>query len=63
MKTMIIWLLISVSTGTHNKGDVSIIERFTDLNQCKAMRQSILSISSEVENNVAMRCIQAEVIK
>ena len=41
MSTTLLWLLIAVSDGGNNAGNVSVVARFVDVRQCEATRQAI----------------------
>ena len=57
MNTMLVWILISVSTGGYNSGNVQTVERFKTQQMCEHVRESI------PKGSHVARCIQAEIIK
>lgn len=63
MTTTLLWLLIAVSEGGNNAGNVSVVARFVDVRQCESTRQAIAAISRRVADNAVMRCVQAEVVQ
>ena len=59
MSTVSIWILVAVSTGYYNKGNVSVIDRFATHNDCKIVAQSIRNL----DQPVALLCTEAKVLK
>ena len=57
MNTMLVWILISVSTGEYNSGNVQTVERFKTQQMCEHVRKNI------PKDSYKARCIQAEIIK
>mgnify|MGYP001387698478 CR=1 FL=1 len=61
MSTVLLWLLINVSDGVYNSGNVTVVARFASARQCEVVHAAIKEISSRVRSNTELRCIQAEV--
>ena len=59
MTAITLWLLIAVSDGSYNRGNVTVVERFTSAEQCEHVRKSIANVGSGHE----MRCVQAVVAR
>jgi hypothetical protein len=58
MKTIIVWLLITVSNGGYNRGNVTVVDRFPTAETCEFVRQAI---PNKGDDFIA-RCIQATVV-
>lgn len=56
MTEVLVWILISVSTGHYNYGTTTVIGYFKDLNQCQHVEKHIPT------NSVVSNCIQARVL-
>lgn len=57
MKTILLWLLISVSDGGYNRGNVDVIERFTTQASCEAVMSQIRT------SDAKLQCVKAEVAR
>lgn len=58
MKTILVWLLISVSDGSYNRGNVTVVERFATLKDCEHVRAA----TPKAEMQQEMRCVQANIV-
>ena len=58
MNTILVWLLIATSTGSHNGGNVSLIAKFQSVEQCEHVREQI----PKSGYNVQAVCIQARIV-
>lgn len=60
MKTVIVWLLISISDGSGNagtRGVLTVVDKFPTQNDCEWVRK-------EIDNtNVETKCVQAKVVQ
>lgn len=56
MIEVLVWLLISTSDGGNNRGNVTVVERFIDKEQC----MHVLSNISDKSNQIT-KCIQARI--
>lgn len=59
MTTAILWLLISISDGSRNRGDVQVLERFATQQDCFNVKAPIERSS----NSVILMCQEARVVK
>lgn len=57
MTTVIVWLLIAVSTGTYNRGTVTVVGSFATVTDCQAVRKHIPG------NNTDTACVQAKLLR
>lgn len=60
MMVISMWLLITISTGSYNRGNVTVVERFPTVQECEKVRAEVRSLDIN-ENSVSSRCIQATV--
>jgi len=60
MNTVLLWLLVSISDGGSNRGNIVVIERFATVEDCEHVRKN-LPMGAYVSNTA--RCIQANVIR
>ena len=61
MKTVIVWLLITVSDGASNQGNVRVVERFPTSDACEFVRKNIPPSDKRLKNSLE-RCIQATIV-
>lgn len=57
MNTVLIWLLVSMSSSSHNYGTATVIERFATVEDCEHVRANLPGSSHTA------RCIQAKVVR
>ncbi len=57
MNTIILFLLISVSDGAYNRGNITVVERFTTAQDCENVRAAL----KKFEENAPAVCVQAKV--
>lgn len=58
MNTIIVWLLISVSDASYNRGTLTVVGKFPDENSCKYVEQNLPHSSA-----IQTKCIQAKIVK
>lgn len=58
MNTIIVWLLISVSDASYNKGTLTVVGKFPDENSCKYVEQNL-----PLKDSISAKCIQAKIVK
>lgn len=63
MNTVIVWLLISISTGYGNSGNVHVVERFATEGDCNWVIQNLKSVSLRGEMEQSSKCIKARVLE
>lgn len=56
MIEVLVWLLISTSDGSYNRGNVAVVERFKNKEQCEHVRANIPEKHSQ-----GSICIQANI--
>lgn len=59
MATVVVWFLISMSTGHHNYGTVTVIGKFLTEEDCQSMNKNLPGLPDHVET----RCVKGKVIK
>lgn len=59
MKTVLVWLLITVSDGHYNRGTSAVMERFADVSECERVRKSIPRDSNAEVKSI---CVQARIV-
>lgn len=57
MTTMLVWLLIVTSDGVYNRGNVVVLELFTDVTQCSHVLGNLPNKSS-----FEAKCVQANIL-
>lgn len=57
MVTMMVWLLIVTSNGTHGEGNVSVLAKFSAANECSRVEDLI-----PAKQYVSSRCVQATIL-
>lgn len=58
MNTIMVWMLISISYGSHNYGTTTVVGHFKTQAMCEHV---IKSLPFENGGSIKARCIQAEV--
>lgn len=58
MLEVLVWLLISESDGSYNRGNVSVVERFRTEEQC----ERVAKLLAKTSNNKFTYCIQSNVL-
>jgi|GEM_PF-6605144 hypothetical protein len=59
MQAVFLWLLVVVSNGDYNRGNVDVLERFPTVEQCEQVRKNLPKADYDA---YSARCIQAQVI-
>lgn len=58
MIEVLVWLLVSVSDGASNRGNISVLERFASEAQCEHVKANIPAHDSLFR----ARCVQARIL-
>ena len=60
MNTITVFLLIAVSTGGYNQGNVTKLETFSNVEDCRAVLQQIKAIDTRFKGgNFNLSCVEA----
>lgn len=60
METIAVWLLISISTGTYNKGSTTVVATFATKQECIKTRESLKALGTYL---IDVDCVAATVLK
>lgn len=58
MNTVMVWMLISVSSWTHNYGTTTVVGHFTTQKMCEHVQKNLPN-----KETVKSVCIQAEIVR
>lgn len=59
MTIITLWLLLSVSDGSYNRGNALVVERFATAEQCEHVRKHLAKLGSGHDT----QCVQAQVAR
>lgn len=59
MNTVLVWMLIAISAGSRSSGVTTVVGHFADEQQCS----HVIAAMVQMREPVALRCIQARVVK
>ena len=56
MKTVLVWLLIAISSGSYNQGTTTVVEKFSSKEDCMEVANTLS------KNTVDLYCVPAKIV-
>lgn len=63
MVEVTLWILIAVSSGSHNSGNSTVIDRFSSETACRATLVQLYEEAWSKSNSSWAKCVKATVVR